>query len=147
MKSIAFELITFDRVVRRGKATSVSVPTPQGEITILPGHIPLVSVVVPGELRVALEEPGEHLVQETLVIGAGFLEVSTRGVSLLCRTAERLEDIDLARANEAVERAQRRLKELSTEQRSADDREFAEMDATLARNLARLRVARRRRKA
>lgn len=145
MKSIPFELITFDRVVRRGKAVSISVPTPQGEITVLPGHIPLVTVVAPGEIRVAFEQEQGAPVTETLVVGQGFLEVALRGVALLCRSAERIEEIDVSRAQDAVAQAQARLNALTADQRTADNREFAEVDALLARNLARLRVAKRRR--
>lgn len=148
MPTMHFELVTFDGVALRGSAESVSVQTPEGEITVLPHHLALISAVVPGEVRVTLRETEqlhERTRQEILVVGGGFIEVSKDGVTLLVRTAEDLGAIDVQRAEQAVQRAQQRLAELAHEREAADSREIAETSALIARNLARLQVHRRRR--
>lgn len=147
MLSYPFEIVTFDGTALRGDATSVSVQTPQGEITILPHHLPLITAVVAGESRITLvtEPQQERTEQKILVTGAGFLEVTPDSVTLLVRTSEPLDMIDTQRAEEAIRRAQQRLLELSHEREAGDSREIAETSALIARNLARLQVHRRRR--
>ncbi len=148
MTTIPFELVTFDGVAVRGDAVSVSVQTPQGEITILPHHIPLITSVVPGELRLILKDTDTPLDRnhlEVLAVGQGFLEVTHHGVTLMTRTAETVDDIDIARAEEAVQRAQTHLAALTKDREATDSREVAETSALIARNVARLSIARRRR--
>lgn len=146
MATTPFQLISFDGVILQGEATSISVPTPDGEITILPHHVPLVSSVMPGEAKITIVEEDGKLSQEYVAVGAGFVEVTTEGVTLLTRTAEALAEIDEERVRQAIATAEARLKELASMRILEDDREIAETSAQLARNIARLGVVKRRRR-
>lgn len=133
---IQFKIVTPERTVFSGDVTSVSLMTAMGEITILPNHIPLVGIVRPGELRYV--QAGE---QQYLATAGGYVEV--RGgnqVIVLADAAERVEEIDLTRAQTARERAEKLL----TERQFANDIEFAGLQAALERSLVRIRVAKRR---
>lgn len=133
MSLFTFELVTPERVVLREEVDQVTLPTPDGEITILPHHIPLVTLVAAGELRL------KHGSEETpLAVHGGYLEVQGNLVRLLTDAAERAEEIDEQRAEEARQRAEK-LKE----EYAQDDVKFAEATALLERSLARLRIAKK----
>ena len=142
--TIPFELVSFDKVLLRGNAKSVTVPTIDGEITILPHHIPLVSIIDLGEAHVALIDNNGKEVHEYITVGGGFIEVSSKGISLLVRTAEAVQEIDEERAKAALEKARARLAELSKSKRKEDQYEYSETSALLARNLMRLKTIKRR---
>jgi len=144
MTTLPFQLITFDGVALEGQAASLSVPTSDGEITVLPHHVPLVTLIEAGEAKLTLVKDGKPR-QHFFAVGAGFLEVSHAGTALLTRTAEPLEAIDEQRVRAAIANAEQRLKELADQKAAGDEREVAETSALLARNLARLGVVRRRR--
>jgi len=130
------DIITPDRTVYAGDVDSISLPTPQGEITVLPHHIPLVSIVAAG--TVIMRKNGEN---ETLLsISRGVVEVDGSNIRILADTAERAEELE----EEAIERAKAAAEKLLAEKR-ADQEGFAEATAMLERELARLRVVRRRR--
>lgn len=117
---------------------SVTIPTREGEITILPGHIALVAILKPGELVVKRDGKESYM-----AVSGGFIEVqalakSTR-VIVLADTAERAEELSIQAIEEAKERAQRELEE----KRNVDDVAAAGAAASLERELARLKVARR----
>ncbi len=114
-------------------ARQVTLPTSLGEITILPHHLPLVSLLVPGVLHI-VRENGEELV---LAVSGGFIEVQGDKVTVLADTAERAEEIDETRAEEARQRAETAMKERK------DTEEFTSANASLERHLARLRAVRR----
>ena len=80
----------------------VFVPAYRGELNILPGHSPLVSTLREGVLKYRLKEDEK---KTTLVISWGYVEVTSRGVSVLAETAELKEEIDLQRAEKALEKA------------------------------------------
>ncbi|TSC76217.1 MAG: F-type H+-transporting ATPase subunit epsilon [Parcubacteria group bacterium Gr01-1014_31] len=135
MATIKFKIATPERLVLETEADSISVPTVQGEITVLPNHVPLVAALEPGELTIRKGSDVQHL-----AVAGGFLQVQGGDeVVVLADAAERVEEIDVARAEAAKQRAAK----LQTE--AADDRQFADRAAQLAKHLARLRVARRRR--
>lgn len=130
---IKFKIATPERLVLETEADSISIPTQLGEITVLPNHAPLVANLVPGEL--AIRRGGRV---EYLAVAGGFVQVQPGSqVMILADAAERAEEIDLARAEEAKARAAK----LQVE--AKDDRQFAAAAASLAKHLARLRVARR----
>ena len=129
-----FEITTPERIVFQEEADQVSVPTSTGEITILPEHIALVSELVPGELTLLHNGEPQHF-----VVAGGFVEVRDGNrVIILADLAERAEEIDVVRAEEARERARK----LMSEERQ-DSEGFAEASALLEKSLARLRVANR----
>ena len=109
-----------------------------GEITILPGHIPLVANLQAGELRA--KKNGEEIY---LVSSTGFLEVRQGNqVTILADTAERVEELELEKIEAAKERARKMLEE----KRNIDDVAFADAAAMLERELARERVVIKRKK-
>ena len=131
-----FEITTPERVVFSEEIDEVVLPTPQGEVGILPNHIPLVSLLSAGELRI--KKGGETTY---MAVSGGFIEVRPDKVVVLADTAEHAEDIDEERAEEARKRAQ----ELSQEKRT-DAKEFAALSAKIEKEFARLKVARKRRR-
>lgn len=136
MSKISLKIVTPEKVVFEDTAVdSVSAMTESGEVTILPGHIPLVSNLQPGEARYKKE--GEEFL---LAHSTGFLEV--RGgnqVVILADTAERHEELDLKKIEEAKEKARKLLEE----KRNIDEVAFAEAAAMMERELARERVAKK----
>jgi len=134
-KTIKFEIATPERVVLKSEVTQVSVPTRTGEITILPNHIPLVSVLAPGVIE-AREAGGEAVIMS---VSGGFIEVFKDKVVILADTAERAEEIDERRVEEARLRAEK-IKEEATR---TDAEAFAGISAKIAKELARFRAIRR----
>lgn len=133
MNKINFKIATPERVVFKDEIDEVTLPTREGEITVLPNHVPLISVLKPGMIRV------KHNNKETVMaVSGGFIEVLTTKVVVLADTAERSEEIDVARAEAAIQKAQ----ELR-EKRSVDSREFATLTAQIEKELARIRVGRK----
>lgn len=133
---INFEITTPEKVVYSDQIDEVVLPTPNGEIGILANHIPLVSLLSAGEIRV---KKGDEVTY--MAVSGGFIEVRPDKVVVLADTAEQAEEIDEAKAEEARKKAQ----ELSKEKR-ADAREFAALSAKIEKELARLKVAKRRRR-
>lgn len=135
MKLIKFQIVTPERIVLEDDVRQVTVPTQMGEITVLPGHIPLVAALSAGEIRA--KKNGEEIL---MAVSGGFLEVSKNKVVILADTAERAEEIDVKRAEEARQRALK-LKE----EKRFDRVEFTVLQAKIEKELARLKVARRHR--
>ena len=114
-----------------------TVPTREGEITVLPGHVPLVASLVPGMITVQ-RSGGEQY----LAVSGGFIEVQPGSkMIILADTAERAEELDL----EKVDAARARAEKMLTEKRAIDDMSSAAAMAALERELARAKVARKHR--
>ncbi|MEK7644298.1 MAG: ATP synthase F1 subunit epsilon [Patescibacteria group bacterium] len=135
---IKFKIVTPNGVIFDDEIDALTIPTASGEITVLPGHIPLISILVAGELiarRDGVEIP--------MSVSGGIVEVRPNNeLSVLAETAERAEHIDLDRAEAARQRAW----ELMQRQKFVDDVEFVRVAAKLEKELARLRVGRKYRK-
>jgi len=131
---IKFKIVTPERTVYESEIDQITLPTADGEITVLPNHIPLISILVPGELIV--KGDGEEI---AMAVSGGMIEVRENAMTILADTAERAEEIDLARAEEAKARAER----LKEEKIRMDETEFATAVAIFEKNLARIRVARK----
>ena len=127
MASLRVELVTAEGLVLSQAADFVLAPGIDGDLGILPRHIPLLTPLRTGEVMVRSEG-----VEEYLFVSGGFLEVLPDRVVILADAAERAEDIDQARAEAARRRAEEALAS------RADDAEAA---ARLERALYRLRVA------
>lgn len=129
------KIVTPDGITYESEVDQVSVPTQSGEITVLPHHIPLVSVLQAGELRIL--KGGQPII---LAVSTGVLEVRPTGeVYLLADTAERAEEIDLERA----EASRKRAEELMQQKQSLEDVEFARLQSKMEKELARLRVGKK----
>lgn len=134
-KVIKFEIVTPEKTVLKEDVIEVIVPTAEGELTILPRHTPLVANLKPGVL-VLKKTDGSA---DVAFIAGGFLEVLRNKVVVLADTAERAEEIDLAKVEEAKARAEKAMKEV----RHEDAEEFARLSARLEHELARTRAAMR----
>jgi F-type H+-transporting ATPase subunit epsilon len=130
---IQLEIVTPDRQVVHETVSAVTIPGKQGYLGILPGHAPLLSELKAGELVYTREEAKHYL-----AVSWGFAEVLPSRVIILAHTAERAEEIDLARAERARERAEERLK--NTTDPTLDIQRARE---AYERALARLQAARR----
>lgn len=132
INKLKFQIITPEKVVFKDEIDSITLPTVDGEITVLPNHIPLISVTKPGEIMIRKDGAVHHM-----VVMSGFMETSENRVRLMTDAAELAEEIDERRAEEARDRAQKILEE------KTDDVQYADASAMLERSLARLKVARR----
>ena len=101
MSSIRLDIVTAERAVYSEDVDMVIAPGVQGELGILPHHAPLMTTLQPGELRI--KKGGEEI---SLSITGGFLEVRPDRIVILADAAERVEEIDITRAEEAKRRAQ-----------------------------------------
>lgn len=134
---ITFEITTPERIVYRDEVDQITLPTKEGEITVLPNHIPLISLLQPGALTV--KKDGEEVY---MAISGGFIEVQPGNkVIVLADTAERSEELDI----KVIEEAKERARQVLAEKRNIDDVTFADAAAGLERELARLKVARKHR--
>ena len=135
MSPVRLDIVTAERVVYSEEVDIVVAPGVLGQLGILPHHAPLMTTLEPGELKV--RKGGEEY---SLVISGGFLEVRPDRIIVLADAAERAEEIDIARAEAAKERAQQRLTHPTPEV------DLAQAEAALRRSLARLKVAEKRRR-
>lgn len=134
MKNLSYKIITPERIVLEGEAASLSAMTESGEITILPGHIPLVSLLRAGEMRLRTVDGKDEL----LAVSTGVIEVQKNNqIVILAQTAERSEELELAEIEAAKTRAEEALKNI----RNREEVGFANAAALLERELARYRVA------
>jgi F-type H+-transporting ATPase subunit epsilon len=131
---IKFKIVTPERTVYESEIDQLTLPTREGEITVLPNHIPLISVLQSGEL--VAKAGGEEV---AMAVSGGMVEVRRNEITILADTAERAEEIDLKRAEEARARAE----QLKKEKIRADETEYATAAAIFEKNLARIRVARK----
>lgn len=135
MAKLSVEIVTGERVVfTEDDVDMVIAPGSDGTLGILPKHAPLITTLATGELRVK-----KGASEQSLVVFGGFMEVTGEKVVVLADTAERAEEIDLARA----EAARRRAEELIAQR--ASDIELAKAELALRRAAIRLRVGQRRR--
>jgi F-type H+-transporting ATPase subunit epsilon len=130
MSTIRLEIVTAEQVIYSDEVDIVIAPGVEGELGILPHHAPLMTMLQPGELRFRKE--GEEF---SLAISGGFLEVRPDKVVILADAAERCEEIDIARAEEAKCRAEERL------QLHPPGMDMARAEAALRRSLTRINVA------
>lgn len=124
MATMHVELVSIEAPIWSGEATAVFARTVAGELGILPGHTPLLGALAPGYSVRIDPEGGESL---RVAVHGGFLSVSKEGVSVLAEQAEMAEDIDVARAREALNSAD---PEQGADQQAARDRALARLRAT-----------------
>jgi len=117
-------LVSVERPIWSGMANAVYARTTEGEIGILPGHAPLLGALAPGWLVRIQQTDG---VEQRVAVHGGFMSVRPDGVSVLAEMAESAEEIDVARARQALQ--------------AAGDRADEESVAARNRALSRLRAA------
>lgn len=137
-KTIHFEIVTPEKVVLRKDVIQATIPTQIGEITILPNHIPLVSILKSGVVVVT----GADNVVDVMSVSGGFVEVMEGKVVILADSAEKAEELD----EEKIKQARERAEESKKQAESADEVKFTEATVQLEKELARLRAVNRWRK-
>jgi F-type H+-transporting ATPase subunit epsilon len=95
-------VVSAERLLWKGEAKSITAKTPEGEIGILPGHEPLLALLVESPLRIDQADGSKLLV----AVHGGFFSVDSDKVNVIAEVAELAEDIDLERAQAALARAQ-----------------------------------------
>ncbi len=135
MSLLHLQIVTPERILLDQKVDSITCTTTLGQITILPGHVPLVAELLPNEFIVRTAS-----VEKSVHVGGGFLQINPKGqVIVLADIAEHEHEIDADRAKEALERAK-----VAMQSANLSAREFATTSALLERNYARLRIVRKR---
>lgn len=130
---LQLNIVTADRTILTEEVDMVIAPGAAGDLGILPRHAPLLTTLKPGELRVL--QNGQW---DFLAVAGGFMQVDPRGVTVLADAAERVEEIDAARAEEARRRAESEL------QSAGDVQTRAQAQQALLRAIARISVVERR---
>jgi F-type H+-transporting ATPase subunit epsilon len=106
LKKFQLEVISPERVFYTGEVEMVELTTTEGDIGVYAEHIPLTTIVAPGVMTIT--EQGDRT-REAAVL-EGFMEITQEKVTILAQSCEWPEEIDINRAREAKERAERRLK-------------------------------------
>jgi F-type H+-transporting ATPase subunit epsilon len=130
-KTFPFEILTLQKLFLQQDARFVIAPGQEGVFEVLPNHAPYVFAIKPGVLRV-YDATGNN---QYVSVGSGFLVVQKDRTTMLARSAESPEDIDVSRAQKARERAEKRLRE------NAENLDRARAQAALQRAVARLKVS------
>jgi len=131
MAKMHVEVVSSEQLIYSGEAEFLVAPAQDGEIGVYPRHVPLLTRIKPGVLRLTV--PGSK--EEVLVaVSGGMMEVQPSLVTVLADTAIRGEDLDEAKANEAKRAAEDALKKAS------DDLETANAHAALAVAIAELKA-------
>ena len=133
-EKIHLEIVTPERVVVSEDVDSVNAPGALGEFGVLPGHTPMLTTLTIG--RVSYRAGGRTT---DLAIAWGYAEVGPEKVTILADTAERLDEIDIERAEAALKAAQERIAAAPA------DMDLERALASMQRSRARIKVARRRR--
>ena len=127
----SLKIITPDRMFYEGQVSMVEFNTTEGEIGVLPGHIPMTVIVKPGVLVISEEEGVKQA-----ALHSGFAEILPEGVTILAEIVEWPDEIDEHRAEAALERAQERL------QNKNAGTDIARAETALLRAMARIEVLR-----
>ncbi|MCX6792555.1 MAG: ATP synthase F1 subunit epsilon [Candidatus Falkowbacteria bacterium] len=134
-RQFRFEIASPERVVLKAEVTQVSIPTVDGEITILPLHIPLVALLKPGIIEATLTDG----TLDIMSVSGGLVEVLANKVVVLADSAERAEELNEA----AIEKARARAEELKEQARHQDDVEFARLSSVIEHELAKTHAVKR----
>jgi F-type H+-transporting ATPase subunit epsilon len=129
--SIELQIVTPDKLLVKEQVDEVEIPGSEGYFGVLPGHTPMLASLSVGEMWYRQGQEKTYL-----SLAYGFAEVLPDRVTILAHLAERAEDIDIARAEEAKRRAEARLVQ-------AKDVDYERARAALVKSLARLQVASR----
>ncbi len=132
---IKFEIVTPEKHILKEYVKQVTVPTREGDVTILPKHTPLISTLRSGVLEFSKEDGS----QEVAFVSGGFLEVLRNKVVVLADAAERAEEIDEVKVTEARSKAEKEMQEI----RSDDSERFANISSKIERELAKTKALKR----
>lgn len=133
---IEIHIVTPHGVIYEDTVQKITLPTQNGQITVLGGHLPLLSVLKPGEIIITKQEG--NIV--SLAVSHGVVDVRASSiVYVMADTAERAEHVDIERAQEAKMRAEELLKQ----EQDLADVEFARLQAKIEKELVRIHVGKK----
>lgn len=135
MSSLQLKIVTPEGVVLDEAVAQVTLPVQEGEVTVLPEHVPYIGALQAGEAMIARADG----TSQSFALSGGFVELDHDTLTILADTAERAEEIDIARA----EAAKKRAEELRNQAVSMGEEEYARVAAALEKELARIKVARK----
>src|SRR4029453_7060334 len=133
MATLRLEIVTPEEKIYSEDVDMVTLPGSEGELGVYPKPVPLLTTLVPGELRIVKDRR-----ETSMAIGEGFVEIRTDAVSVLTDMALESEKITMAPSEAAVERAKAAMKEDQTPE------QVAAIQASLQKALTQLHVKRRR---
>lgn len=136
MATLKLEIVTPEGITRSEDVDMVVLPGVEGEMGILPMHIPLMTELLPGEMKIVKGSEEEYL-----AVGQGFVEITFDSVSVLTDMAVEESDIDEAEAEAAMQRAQQAFEDAER----MGGEELAAVEAAIQKSLAKLNLKRRRR--
>lgn len=131
---IKFKIVTPERTVLEEEIDQVTLPVTDGEVTIMPDHRPYIASLKSGEICAK-----NNKTEFCIACSGGFIEFNKNSLVVLADTAERAEEIDVARAEEARKRAE----ELKKEKISMDESEYARVASLVEKEMARIKVGKR----
>ena len=134
MATLRLEIVTPDKLAFEGDVDSVVIPGSEGELGVLPMHIPLMTQIKPGEVVISKDGKKEYL-----AVGEGFATVTQERVNILTDMAIEWQHIDETAAEAAIERAKATL----ASKHELTEEEVASVQASLLKSLAQLHVKRR----
>ncbi len=135
--TIHVDVVSAEESIFSGEAEFVVLPGGAGELGIYPRHIPLITRIKPGAVRIKPAGGGE---EQLIFVAGGILEVQPKVITVLADTAIRGADLDEAKANEALKRAE------EARARAKDKQEIATVESELSMLAAQLAAIRRLRK-
>lgn len=130
--TLKLEIVTPEEKIYSEDVEMVTLPGSEGELGVYPNHVPVLTALKPGELRIVKDGR-----ESAMAIGEGFVEIKTDSVSILTDMALQSEKIDIAAAEEAIARAQAAMKE------DTSPEQVVAIQASLQKALAQLHVKRR----
>ena len=141
---ISLKILTPEKFIYQDDVLEVSLPTESGEVSILPDHAPLVSIIKTGEIRIRKEENSDVV---PLSIASGVLEVRPSSkidnkkteIIILASNSEFASDIDIERSQQAYDRAQKAMEE----KENLSDIDFAKLQAVIDKELNRINVSKK----
>ena len=132
--NIKFKIVTPEKTVFDDGVDQVTLPTTDGQVTILPNHRSYIASLDPGEIM--LKKGQEEIL---LSVSGGFVEFNQNNLVVLADTAERAEEIDLKRAEEGRKKAE----DIKEQRIAIDEEEYARVAASIQKESARIRVAKK----
>jgi len=136
LPKIKFKIVTPERTVYENEIDQATLPMTDGEVTILPNHTSYIASLKAGEIK--LKKDKEEI---ALAVSGGFIEFDNNNLVILADTAERAEEIDEKRAEEARKKAE----ELKKQKINMSEADFAKVVAAVDKEMARIKVARKHR--
>jgi len=136
MKKIKFKIITPERIVFDQEIDQATLPVENGQVTILPNHRSYIASLKAGEIM--LRDKREEIY---MAVSGGFIEFDNNSLNVLADTAERAEEIDEKRADEARVRAE----ELKKQKLDTSEEEYARISALIEKEINRVKIAKKHR--